>query len=192
MIMQSKCGNINAAVLGSATVDPGSPTLKMAFELGRAVAQKKATLLTGACPGLPYEAMRGAKSAGGFTIGISPALDRVEHSEIYKYHLESDSTLFTGFGKKGRNIFLVRSADIAFFLRGGFGTLNEFTIAHDELSAKCVIGVLTNSGGFSDQFLDLAASTGKACRAGLITDPDPDSLVELCFREFNYRASKAL
>ena len=41
-----------------------------AYRLGEAIAERDAILITGACPGLPYEAVRGAKAKGGRLIGI--------------------------------------------------------------------------------------------------------------------------
>jgi SLOG cluster4 family len=38
-----------------------------AYRFGRAIAEQGAVLITGACPGLPYEAVRGAKAAGGWS-----------------------------------------------------------------------------------------------------------------------------
>jgi predicted Rossmann-fold nucleotide-binding protein len=36
-----------------------------AYRLGEAIAGRDAVLITGGCPGLPYEAVRGAKARGG-------------------------------------------------------------------------------------------------------------------------------
>lgn len=36
-------------------------------------------LITGGCPGLPYEAVRGAKTKGGLVVSISPGLSIDEH-----------------------------------------------------------------------------------------------------------------
>jgi len=90
--------------------------------------------------------------------------------------------LYTGMGPKGRNVILVRSADACVFVGGGMGTLNEFTIAFDELSPQCAIGILTNTGGLSDEFSRLVSLTGRSPRAHLVAEPDPDRLMETLFR----------
>ena len=133
--------NLNVAILGSATVSEHDPESLKAFQVGKRVAELGGTVLTGACLGLPYSASKGARSVGGITVGVSPAINRQDHNSLYYCHFESDVTMFTGMGKKGRNVVLVRSADIALFLGGGMGTLNEFTIAYDELGENSVIGV---------------------------------------------------
>ncbi len=64
-------------VMGSASglIDP--EIAARARAVGRAVAEAGCTLITGACPGLPQEAVRGAAARGGLVIGISPALSEV-------------------------------------------------------------------------------------------------------------------
>ena len=51
--------------------------------LGEAIATRDAILITGGCPGLPYEAVRGAKAKGGIVVGISPGLSIDEHRGKY-------------------------------------------------------------------------------------------------------------
>lgn len=170
------------AVLGSASSSETSPEGRKSFIIGREVAARGGVILTGACPGLPHAAAQGAKSGGGTTIGISPAMNREEHSVVYSYPETNDVILFTGMGTKGRNIILVRSADACVFVGGRIGTLNEFTIAYDELNENCVIGILTGSGGLSDEFLRLAQLAGKPSRARLVADSDPTCLVDSIFK----------
>ncbi len=166
------------AVLGSASVQEDSPEIAKAYAVGQTIAELGAVLLTGACPGLPQAAIRGAKSAGGITMGISPAQSRHEHRTVYSYPEESDVTLFTGMGKKGRNVILVRSADACIFIGGGIGTLNEFTIAFDDLDAHCAIGILLQTGGYSDEFGRLVEIAARKPRAALFELTDPVTLVQ--------------
>jgi len=42
---------------------------RKAYELGEAIADQDGILITGASPGLPYEAVLGAKARGGMTVG---------------------------------------------------------------------------------------------------------------------------
>jgi uncharacterized protein (TIGR00725 family) len=170
------------AVLGSASTSDTSSVWRKAVRIGQAVAARGAVLLTGACPGLPHAAVLGANSSGGLTVGISPATNREDHGLTYGYPLESRIILFTGMGTKGRNVILIRSADACVFVGGGMGTLNEFTISVDDLSPNCAIGILTMTGGFSDEFVHLVSLSGKVPRALLVAEPDPEMLVEKLFR----------
>jgi uncharacterized protein (TIGR00725 family) len=174
---------INVAVLGSSVADEDSTEYQKAFRIGCLIAEQRACLFTGACLGYPYAAVQGAHSVGGFAVGISPASDRSEHSKLMGYHLTSDTTVFTGMGKKGRNVILVRSADVAIFIGGGMGTLNEFTIAFDELTDKGVIGILASTGGFSDLYLRIAKNATRQARCVIIADQNPDVLMTKLFSE---------
>jgi predicted Rossmann-fold nucleotide-binding protein len=110
-------------------------------------------------------------------------MNEEEHVRVHGYPADAKVAIYTGLGKKGRNVILVRSARICVFLAGGMGTLNEFTIAHDELSEKCVIAVLSGSGGFSDEYLRLAESSRRKTRAALIAAHDPEELVHKSVQE---------
>jgi uncharacterized protein (TIGR00725 family) len=182
MTMQRK---LKYAVLGSASVPDDSPEIAKAYAVGRAIAGFGAVLLTGACPGLPQAATRGAKSSDGITLGISPAQSLHEHRTVYSYPEESDVMLYTGMGKKGRNVILVRSADACIFIGGGMGTLNEFTIAFDDLDARCAIGILLETGGYSDEFGRLVQTVGRKPRATLFEHSDPATLVQSIFRHID-------
>lgn len=61
-------------VMGSASGPIDTAVAGLARELGRAIARAGCTLITGACPGLPQEAVLGAAECGGLVLGISPAL----------------------------------------------------------------------------------------------------------------------
>ncbi len=101
----------------------------------------------------------------------------MEHRTVYHYPLDSEVILYTGMGTKGRNVILVRSADACIFVGGGMGTLNEFTIAFDDLTESCAIGILAQSGGFSDEFSRIVALAGKVSRALLVVEPSPGALL---------------
>ena len=92
--------------------------------------------------------------------------------------------IFTGMGAKGRNVILVRSADACIFTEGGMGTLNEFTIAFDELGHRCAIGIVAGACGLTREFPKLASLAERSPRALLATESDPNSLIELLFRHF--------
>lgn len=169
------------AVLGTASIPKESIQGLRASEIGRAVASRGGTLLTGGCPGLPHAAVIGALGSGGLTVGISPARSREEHVSVYSYPLDCRIILYTGMGTKGRNVILVRSSDACIFIGGGMGTLNEFTIAFDELGPACAIGILSDSGGFSREFSRLITLSDKRPAALLVSESEPERLVETVF-----------
>lgn len=166
------------AVLGSSTASEDSPEAMKALHVGRLVATCGQVLMTGGCPGIPHAAIRGALEAGGLTVAVSPAANREEHVTRYEYPLDAGMHIFTGMGTKGRNVILVRSADACIFIGGGTGTLNEFTIAFDELGPRRAMGILRGSGGLTTEMARLASRVGRSPRALLVHEPDPETLVE--------------
>lgn len=166
---------IKIAVCASATGNLDKRVLKKAFVIGQEIAKESAVLLTGATTGYSYEAVKGVKEKGGLTVGISPAENDNEHIKMYKKPTdEFDIIIYTGFGMKGRNVVLVRSADIALFVGGGTGTLNEFTIAYDEGK---VIGILKGSGGVADN-IDAILKIATKKKPLIIMEADPSRLVK--------------
>ena len=144
-------------------------------ELGRQIIEQGAVLVTGATTGAPYWAAIGAKEAGGFVVGVSPAGSESEHVRKYELPLDyHDMIIYTGFGYAGRNLLLTRSADAVLISCGRMGTLNEFTIAFEDNKP---IGVLTGTGGMADEIDDILKKAHRGMgRVGF--DPDPKRLVE--------------
>lgn len=144
-------------------------------ELGKYVAENNGVLLTGATTGAPYWAAIGAKEAGGFVIGVSPAVSEVEHVKKFKLPLDyHDIIIYTGFGYSGRNLLLTRSSDAVLVSCGRMGTLNEFTIAFEDDKP---IGVLTSTGGMADEIESLLEKAHRGKRK-VVFDSDPRRLVE--------------
>lgn len=149
--------------------------LEKAKILGAEIAKKNAILVNGATTGFPFWAAIGAKEAGGFTIGLSPAVSEREHMEKYQLPLDyMDIIIYTGFGYSGRNLFLTRSADAVIVGCGRWGTINEFTVA---LEDNKPIGVLEESGGSTEVIKDIIEKS-KRGPGNIVYDADPKSLVE--------------
>ena len=72
-------------VMGSASGTHEAEVLARCNALGRTIAERGCTLITGACPGLSYAAVEGARTAGGLIVGISPGLSRDEHVGASRY-----------------------------------------------------------------------------------------------------------
>lgn len=147
-----------------------------AREIGRQIALHKHILVTGACTGLPYEAVKGAREIKGSSIGYSPAKSPEEHEKDCKFPVDAaDEIIFTGLGKKGRNVVSVESCDACIFISGRIGTLNEFTIAYD--SGK-IIGVLTETGGAADLIKSIIECLQKETKSRIIYESDPKILIQ--------------
>ena len=178
----SKPRRIKIGVMGSAA-DLGhrearAELMQKGEALAVAIAKRDCLLLTGATTGIVYLVGKAAHDAGTFHIGVSPGASEVEHVGEYKLPVDAcDAIVYTGFGLKGRNVVLVRSCDIVLFVAGAMGSLNEFTIAHDEGK---VIGCLTGSGGVADEVDYVVEKFGKRSAAQVFKHADPDQLIEQC------------
>ena len=155
----------------SARLQTGNTLVDKAERLARVIAGKDVILLTGATTGIVYVVGKTAHDAGSFHVGISPGSNEREHVELYKLPVDAcDALIYTGFGLKGRNVVL--------FVSGAMGSLNEFTIAHDEGK---VIGCLTGTGGVADESEYLLQKFGKrTSTARVFTSEDPEKLLDDC------------
>lgn len=147
----------------------------LSFRLGKAIAEHRCAIITGACPGLPHDAVLGARAAGGLTVGVSPGHNFAEHTIKYgSPWKEYDVLIYTGSGLMGREITGVRSCDIVVLVGGRSGTLGEFSIAYDEGK---LIGVLQGTGGIAEHVSTLVEVINKNTGAQIVYDNDPDRLI---------------
>lgn len=108
---------IQVSVIGS-----GTEHEENAERVGRLLAERGATVVTGGLGEVMAAAARGAKSAGGTTIGILPGEARESASEWI------DHVVVTGIGH-GRNLAVVASGDAVIAVGGRYGTLAEIGFA---------------------------------------------------------------
>ena len=104
----------------------------MAADIGRYVAENGGVVLCGGLGGIMEGAARGAKEAGGTTIGIIPSENKADANQFIDYVIP------TGFGQ-ARNVLVVRAADAIVALPGKFGTLSEMAFAL--VSGKPIVSV---------------------------------------------------
>ncbi len=120
------------AVIGGRRVKRG--LLTVAEEVGRLIAERGAVLMCGGLGGIMEAAAKGAKHAGGLTLGILPQDDK-ESANPY-----IDVPVATGLGI-GRNVIIARTADAVVAIGGQYGTLSE--IAFSLQLKKTVVGIQT-------------------------------------------------
>jgi uncharacterized protein (TIGR00725 family) len=108
------------SVIGASDCEPSDRAL--AEEVGRLLARRGAIVVCGGLGGVMEAVARGAKEAGGATIGILPGHDR----SVANQHL--DHVLTTGMGH-ARNLAVVSSGDAVIAIGGGYGTLSEIGLA---------------------------------------------------------------
>lgn len=106
-------------VFGSARFAPGHVYYELAREVGRRVAQLGFTTMTGGGPGVMEGANRGAKEAGGRSIGCNIVLPMEQKENPYLDRFVTFRYFFV------RKVMLVKYSYAFVVLPGGFGTLDE-------------------------------------------------------------------
>jgi uncharacterized protein (TIGR00725 family) len=119
---------IQIGVLGASSCGPDIE--EAAYRVGREIARQGAVLLCGGLGGVMMAAARGAKDAGGLTVGILPGSSASDANPYV------DLRVVTDMGH-ARNVVLVRSADAVIAVSGGYGTLSEIAIAR-KIGIPCV------------------------------------------------------
>lgn len=109
-------------------------TYELAYKVGREIAKRKAILICGGLSGVMDASAKGAKEAGGITVGILPGDNRIGVSKYL------DVSIPTGMGE-ARNVLVVKAADAVIAIGGEYGTLSE--IAHSLKMNTPVIGLET-------------------------------------------------
>lgn len=112
----------------------GDALAVQAEEVGRGIALAGAILVCGGLGGVMAAACRGARAAGGMTIGILPGADaRAANPDVLV-------PIATGMGE-ARNAIIVHTADVVIAIGGEYGTLSEIALARK--IGKVVIGLNT-------------------------------------------------
>jgi uncharacterized protein (TIGR00725 family) len=123
---------IRIGVIGGASPEPEHR--QIAYEVGKLIGERGTILVCGGLGGVMEAAARGAKKAGGLTIGLLPGNS---HDEANPY---IDVPIATGLGYS-RNSLVAMNADVLIAVDGQYGTLSE--IAYGNIYGKKVIGIGT-------------------------------------------------
>jgi uncharacterized protein (TIGR00725 family) len=114
--------------------DCSNDVYKLAQEVGERIAKAGAVLVCGGLGGVMEAACKGAKKAGGTTIGILPGIDKSQANSYI------DFPIVTGL-EEGRNLLVIRNSDVIIALPGEYGTLSE--IAFCLKLGKPIVGLST-------------------------------------------------
>jgi len=108
------------AVIGAASCSPAEA--RAAEVVGRVLAEGGATVLCGGRGGVMEAACRGARMAGGLTLGILPGEDPAAANPFV------DVAIATGLGE-ARNVIVACTARAVVAIGGRYGTLSEIAFA---------------------------------------------------------------
>jgi uncharacterized protein (TIGR00730 family) len=107
-------------VFGSARFPEGHPYYELGRKVGETLAHLGFTVMTGGGPGIMEAANRGAREAGGVSIGCNIQLPAEQYANPY---LDKFVTLEHFFVRK---VLLFKYSYAFVILPGGFGTMDEF------------------------------------------------------------------
>ena len=142
------------AVIGGSTCS--ADAAQVAEAVGRRLASRGVALVCGGLGGVMEAACRGAKSAGGLTVGILPGDDRRSANP----HV--DIPVVTGMGH-ARNAIVVKTAQAVIAIDGSYGTLSEIALALQNGIAVIGLGTWALSlRGQADQFIIQARDAEEA------------------------------
>lgn len=108
-------------IFGSARLAQDSKYCKMAYNLGRLLAENGHAVVTGGGPGIMEAASHGAYEIGGRTIGLNITL---AHEQFPNPYLTDCVTFEYFFARK---VSLAMAAKVFVFFPGGFGTMDELS-----------------------------------------------------------------
>jgi uncharacterized protein (TIGR00730 family) len=106
-------------VFGSARFAPGHRYYEMAWQLGTHLARAGYAVMTGGGPGIMEAANRGAREAGGLSLGCNIILPKEQHANPYLDRFIEMHHFFV------RKVMLVKYSGAFVVMPGGLGTLDE-------------------------------------------------------------------
>jgi len=155
-------------VFGSARFEDGHPYYQLARDLGAGLARNGFTVMTGGGPGIMEAANRGAKEAGGTSLGLNIALPHEQKPNPYVDRFIEFEHFFI------RKVMLVKYSTAFIVMPGGFGTLDEaFEVVTLIQTQKLDdFPIVAMGDGFWRELRDFMSNT--MLKAGTITSEDLD------------------
>lgn len=120
-------------VFGSARVQPGHPYYGLGIEMGKGLARLGFTVMTGGGPGLMEAANRGAREAGGRSVGVNIVLPFEQLPNRYCDRIVTCRYFFV------RKVLLFKYSYAFVALPGGLGTLDELNEALTLIQTKKIL-----------------------------------------------------
>ncbi len=157
-------------VFGSARFKEGHPYYEMSREVGAALARVGFTVMTGGGPGVMEGANRGAKEAGGRSVGCNIRLPLEQGANPYLDEWVDCHYFFV------RKVLLLKYSYAFVVMPGGFGTLDELSEALTLIQTKKIddFPVVLMGSDYWAPFLDMCQ---RMIEAGTISVEDLDLML---------------
>jgi len=118
----SKLGKA-VSIFGSSRIKPDNKYYKLAEEIAYLLAKEGYAIITGSGPAIMEAANKGAKRAGGHSVGLNIQIPSEQKPNKYVETLLDFRYFFV------RKVMFVKYAKAFVIMPGGYGTLDEFTEA---------------------------------------------------------------
>ncbi|CAN5663316.1 TIGR00730 family Rossman fold protein [soil metagenome] len=119
-------------IFGSARFKDGHPFYEKTEEIAGKIAQLGFTIMTGGGPGIMEAANKGAKEAGGKSVGCNIVLPHEQHQNPYLDKWVDIKYFFV------RKTLLIKYSYAFVVMPGGFGTLDEYFEALTLIQTKMI------------------------------------------------------
>ena len=122
-------------IFGGSAPKPNTPAYQEAYTLGKLLAQRGHSVMTGGYIGTMEAVSRGANEAGGHVIGVT--CDEIENwRDVKPNQWITDEWRYPTL--KERLNVLIEKCDVAFALPGGPGTLTEIMLMWNQLIIEAI------------------------------------------------------
>lgn len=158
------------SVFGSARVEEGTPVYELAREVGASFAREGFAVVTGGGPGVMEGANRGAREAGGLSVGFNIVLP---HEQGMNPYVDLGLTFKHFYARK---TMFVKAAEGFVIFPGGFGTLDELyeSLTLIQTGKIGYFPVVLFDGDYWDEMLEFLRS--EMLEDGLISPQDLELL----------------
>jgi uncharacterized protein (TIGR00730 family) len=154
-------------VFGSARIKEDNPYYKMTMDIGRRLARMGLTVMTGGGPGLMEAANRGAREAGGRSVGCNILLPQEQDPNPYMDKWMDFQFFFV------RKVMLIKYSYGFIVMPGGVGTMDELFQALTLIQTKKITNFPVVLIG-TDYYKDVTELFDKMCEEKTISKTDKE------------------
>jgi uncharacterized protein (TIGR00725 family) len=179
------------AIFSSWSHDISVENKKLAENIGKYLAEKDITIVTGGCSGIPAVCIESGYKNNTKTIGYFPLKD---HGEYYDRQHEKNihcidfySTAHFIAGFTARSLEMIKNVDAAIVLNGRIGTLSEFGIAIEE---GLPLAVIEGTGGISDELQSIVVVAQKEfLNSEVVFEKDYKKAIDMLIENHNLKTA---